>query len=121
VRFLQIWLRPERRGIEPTYEQRRFASAELSGALRLIASSDVQDTAVKIHQDARVYAARLAAGEEVRHRQAPGRSAWLQVARGAITTNGHPMLDGDGAAVNGETELRIAAQQPSEFLLFDLA
>ena len=121
VRFLQIWLRPERRGIEPAYEQRRFESAELSGALRLIASPDVQDTAVKIHQDAWVYAARLGAGEEVRHRLAPGRSAWLQVARGAITTNGHPMLDGDGAAVNGETELRIAARQPSEFLLFDLA
>ena len=121
VRFLQIWISPERRGLEPGYEQRRFEDAELGGGLRLIAAPDAPDRAVKIHQDARVYAARLADGDQVTHPVAPGRHAWVQVARGAVALNGLALVEGDGAAVSDETELRIAARQPAELLLFDLA
>ena len=121
VRLLQIWIHPQRRGLEPGYEQRRFEDAELSGGLRLIAAPDAPDRAVKIHQDARVFAARLADGDEVAHPVAPGRHVWVQVARGAVTLNGLALADGDGAAVSDETELRIAARQPAELLLFDLA
>lgn len=121
VRLLQIWIHPQRRGLEPGYEQRRFEDAELGGGLRLIAAPDATDRAVKIHQDARVYAARLADGDQVTHSVAPGRHVWVQVARGAVTLNGLALVDGDGAAVSDETELRIAAHQPAELLLFDLA
>ena len=121
VHLLQIWLLPRERGIRPSYEQKAFADEEKRGRLRLVASSDAREGSVRIHQDASLHAALLAPGEEVTHRLAPGRAAWVQVARGAVTLNVQPLGQSDGAAVSDESELVIAGVEPSEILLFDLA
>src|SRR3954451_11839736 len=55
VHFLQIWLQPNQRGLPPSYEEKRFASSEKRGRLRLIASPDRGQGSLLIHQDARVY------------------------------------------------------------------
>ena len=121
VHFLQIWIRPDRGGHAPSHEQRSFPEAERRGRLRLVASPDAADGSLLVHQDARVLATVLAKGEEVRHPLAPGRHAWVQVARGALTVNGVPLQAGDGAAVSGEPAVELAATADSELLLFDLA
>ena len=116
VHFLQIWILPNVQGVKPGYEQKRI---ELDGGLRLLASPDGRDGSVTIHQDARVYAARLN-GAAANHALAPGRRAWLQVARGTASLNGTTLHAGDGAAVEGESALRLAADGSAEVLLFDL-
>jgi redox-sensitive bicupin YhaK (pirin superfamily) len=121
VHFLQIWIEPDTPGIAPGYEQTFFADEEKRGRLRLIAAPDGRDGAVRVKQDARVYATLLAEGEEVRHELNAGRYAWVQVARGAIELNGQPLAQGDGAAVSDESALTIRARKESEVLLFDLA
>jgi len=120
VHLLQIWILPDEMDVEPGYEQKRFEDEEKRGRLRLVASPDGQDGSVRIHQDARVSATLLDAGQEVSYELMPGRHAWVQVARGAIAVNGQPLKQGDGAAISGEKELKIAGQEPSEVLLFDL-
>ncbi len=110
VRLLQIWIRPERRS-RSGYEQKRFETEELTDRLCLVASPDGGGKAVTIRHDVRVYAARLGAGAEASHRLADGRHSWLQVARGELSLNGIPMIEGDGASVSGETNLRIAAER----------
>jgi redox-sensitive bicupin YhaK (pirin superfamily) len=77
VHFLQIWITPEREGLEPGYEQREFAEEERRGRLRLVASRGGHDASVAIHQDAEVYAATLGEGEEVSHELRAGRRAWV--------------------------------------------
>ncbi len=121
VHLLQIWIEPERTGLAPGYEQREFALDERRGTLRLVASRDGRDGSVTIHQDAALYAAVLAADESVSHALAPGRHAWLHVARGAANLNGHALTEGDGAGVSDEARLDITAQPDAEILLFDLA
>jgi len=121
VHFLQIWLLPRERGLPPGYEQRRFPEDARRGRLRLIAAGDGREGAVTIHQDADVWTALLEPGESVRHALAPGRYAWLHVARGAVSLNGSTLGAGDGAAVSDEAELEIAAAVRAEVLLFDLA
>ena len=121
VHFLQIWILPERTGLRPEYEQKSFPEAERHGRLRLVASRDGRDGSVAIHQSASVYVASLDAGQRVEHRPASGRSAWVQLARGSLELNGKALEAGDGAAIGGEAELAIAALEPSELLLFDLA
>jgi redox-sensitive bicupin YhaK (pirin superfamily) len=121
VRLLQVWLLPERKGLTPGYEQREFPAAGRSGRLQLLASHDGRDGSLSIHQDADVYAAVLAAGQETTHTLTPGRHAWVQVARGSVTLNGKTLNEGDGAAVSDETDLRLSGVMPSEVLLFDLA
>jgi redox-sensitive bicupin YhaK (pirin superfamily) len=123
VHLLQIWILPERSGIEPSYGQKAFSEAERAGQLRLIAAREPHDGAVKIHQDARVYASILQKGESVSHSLAAGRGAYVQVARGEVTINGKPLHAGDGAVVEGDPKLEIAhaGEGKTEFLLFDLA
>jgi quercetin 2,3-dioxygenase len=121
VHLLQIWLTPERRGLTPGYEQTAFPEAERRGRWRLVASHDGRDGSVTIHQDADVYATLLEPGESAGHALRPGRHAWVQVARGAVTLNGRPLREGDGAAVSDERSLTVAATAAAEVLLFDLA
>lgn len=121
VHLLQIWIMPEREGLPPEYEEKRFADEEKQNKLRLIVSSDGGDGAVGIHQDARVYATVLDEGKSVTHQMPTDRHAWLQVAAGAVELNGAKLKHGDGAAVSQESQLTIVAGEPSEVLLFDLA
>ena len=121
VHFLQIWILPERDGLPASYEQRHFPDAERTGRMRLLASPDGRDGSVVVHQDVTLHAALLAPGAKVRHALAPGRHAWVQVVRGAITANGAALAAGDGAALSGEAEVAIAARETADLLVFDLA
>ncbi len=117
--LLQIWILPDRQGVTPSYEQKTIAAGELANCLRLVASPDGRDGSVTIHQDARLYAARLD-HTELTHTLAAGRHAWLQVARGAVSLNAQPLAAGDGAGIEHEVTLRIATGGTAEILLFDL-
>jgi len=119
VHFLQIWILPETPGTPPGYEQKTFPRQTRLGKLRLVGSPDGRDGSLTVGQDVTIYASVLERGEEVRHRLAPGRHAWLQVAEGALEANGHRLGEGDGAAVTDEDEVEIAGKA-TEFLLFDL-
>ncbi len=121
VHFLQIWILPERAGLEPSYEQTSFAGALAEPGFLLVASPDGRDGSVVVHQDARLWIARAGAGEGLDHELEPGRRAWLQVARGNVELNGTELSQGDGAAIDGETSLRVDALEDAEVLLFDLA
>jgi quercetin 2,3-dioxygenase len=120
VHFLQLWVLPGRNGLRPGYEQRHFPEAEKRGRFRLVGHPEGEDGAIAIHQDVRLYAARLDPGESVEHGIAPGRGAWLQLARGEATLNGHVIKEGDGAAIEDEPVVRLAAASDCEVLLFDL-
>jgi redox-sensitive bicupin YhaK (pirin superfamily) len=121
VHFLQIWILPERKGLEPSYEQRSFAEHERRDTLRLIASRDGGDGSVTIHQDVSIYLTVLDPGQQVVHRLSADRHAWVHVARGRVGLNGHGLAAGDGAAVSDEESLTIAGEEAAEVLLFDLA
>jgi hypothetical protein len=121
VHFLQIWILPERRGITPGYEQKSFGPSDLDSRLRLVASRDGRDGSLTLHQDASLFIARLSAGEIVRHDLAPGRHAWVQVARGSLALSGVALDEGDGASTSEGPRLELRATGDAELLLFDLA
>ena len=120
VHFLQIWIQPDRSNIAPSYDQKAFPDDERRGRLRLVVSPDGAEGSIRLVQDARMYATLLAAGEPVAHDLAPKRRALVQVARGVLTVNGTRLSAGDGAAVEGESRLVLAAVEDAEVLLFDL-
>ena len=121
--FLQIWIMPSEKHIEPSYQQFAYDPAEKRGRLRLMAGPDAQSGAARIHQDARMYASVLAAGETVTSPLSPGRHAWVQCVTGDAEVNGLAIKAGDGVAVSDEREvvLRGAGALGAELLLFDLA
>jgi hypothetical protein len=121
VHFYQVWLLPQRQGVEPSYEQKFFAEADKRDQLRLVASPDDADGSLTIHQDARVYLSMLQPGKSVAHEIAIGRHAWVQVLRGQVRVNGTLLETSDGLAVSDERILTVVGEQAAEIMLFDLA
>ncbi len=120
VHFLQIWILPEREGMKPGYEQKSFPAEARKVRARLVASPDGRDGSVTVHTDALIYASLLDAGDSLSHELDPGRSAWLQIARGAVRLEDQRLGAGDGAAITTVSKLIIKAEKPSEILIFDL-
>lgn len=121
VHFLQIWLIPSKRGIKPGYEQKTFPDAEKRGTLKLVASPEASNGSLTIHTDANVYAGLFDKGEAAKVELAPGRHAWVHVARGKVKVNGTELGEGDGAAVSDETAIQVEGVAGGEVLVFDLA
>lgn len=120
VHFLQIWIEPSIKGIQPGYEEKHFDVASKQGRLRLIASPDGSDGSVTIHQDARLYASLLDATASIAYQLDPGRSAYLHLIRGKLTVNGQRLSTGDALKITGEDHLTADQADAAELLLFDL-
>ena len=120
VHLYQIWLFPESKGIEPSYEQKQFPLSEQQNQLRLVASPEAEAGSLRIHQDARVYLSQIEAEKTVTYELAEGRHAWLQVLRGSVLLNDVSLDVSDGAAVSDTRNLKIQATDDAEIMLFDL-
>jgi hypothetical protein len=121
LHLLQIWIMPRARNSPPSYEQKAFSEDERRGQFRLVASADGREGSVTIQQDARLYATILEPRSIVEQKLAENRYAWVQVARGRLKLNDIEMNQGDGAAIQDETIVKIIADGEAEVLLFDLA
>lgn len=120
VHFLQIWLFPQRNGIEPSYEEKNFSPESKRNQLRLIASPDAADGSLLIHQDARIYASILDGEQRLEHPLGQGRGAYVQVARGSLAVNGQALEQGDALQISGEGAVVLSDGRDAEILLFDL-
>jgi redox-sensitive bicupin YhaK (pirin superfamily) len=121
VHFLQIWILPEREGLEPGYEEANLSDDDKRGRLRLIGSGKPNDGALRIHQDVDLYGTVLDPGQDAQLDMRAGRHAWVQVIRGDVSLNGHDLHEGDGAAISEEEVVKLTARTETEVLLFDLA
>lgn len=121
VHLLQIWIQPNQQGLAPSYEQKAFPDHERRGRLRLVASEDGREGSLHVHQDVAIYVASLDPASHVSHALAPGRHAWVQIARGSLDLDGHRLLAGDGAAVSDARAIGFSGTTEAEIVLFDLA
>jgi redox-sensitive bicupin YhaK (pirin superfamily) len=120
VHFLQVWILPNRKGVKPDYAERTFGTAPVQPGLTRIASRDGREGSVLINQDADVWLGRFDSGTAVAHALESGRHAWVHVAEGEVSLNGHVLAGGDGVAVTDEKVLELKASKPSQVLVFDL-
>ncbi len=118
--LLQMWILPSKSNTEPRYEQKAFAEEERRGRLRLVVSPDGRDGSLTIGQDTCLYAGLLSRGEATEQPLAPGRSAWVHVARGTVTLNGEKLGPGDGAGITKLEVLSFEGTDDADVLLFDL-
>ena len=119
--FYQIWLLPERNGLEPSYEQKKFDRAGRANRWQLVASRDANEESLRIHQDARIYLADLNRGKQLSYDIAKGRHLWLQILKGSIEIDGRKLQTSDAVAISEESRISLTAETDSELMLFDLA
>jgi quercetin 2,3-dioxygenase len=120
VRFLQIWILPERAGLAPGYEQHAFDGDAVHGRWLTLGAPENRGGVLTIHQDVEVAAARLDRGASIARELNPARHAWLQVARGVVEFGDRRLGEGDGAAISDQSAILIKAAEDAEVLLFDL-
>lgn len=120
VHFLQIWIEPNVKNIEPSYEEKHFNLASKTGQLRLIASPDRKDGSVLIHQDAYIFASILKAEDQVSHPLESGRTAYVHVIRGQVDVCGNTLKTGDALKIKDISLIEFSNADEVEFLLFDL-
>jgi len=118
--FLQIWIIPDTMGIAPGYEQKAYTDAEKRGRLRLVASPDGNEGSVRIHQDARMHAGLFDGDEQAALDIAPGRLAYVHLARGRALVNGRDLSAGDALLYADEPRVEIERGDGAEVLVFDL-
>ncbi|RKP58877.1 pirin family protein [Pararobbsia silviterrae] len=120
VHFLQIWIMPGKKGVEPRYQQQHFAATDKRGRFVNIIAPDGANGSLAVHQDARVYAGLLDGDETATVTLPEGRYAYVHVARGGVTVNGVALNEGDGVRVRHETALAFSQGKDAEVLVFDL-
>lgn len=119
VRFLQIWIIPEKRGLPPSYEQ-KFFGEERRNTLRLVASPDGREGSLTVHQDVQLFASLLEKGQELRFVVETSRMVWIQVVTGRVRASSEVLSEGDALALSKEDSVSISAEEDANFLLFDL-
>ncbi len=120
VHFLQIWIHPDRMGVQPGYEQKSFDASEKRGRLRLVVSGDGAEGSVTVHQDARMYAGLFDGAESAQLNVAAGRRVYVHLVRGELTAQGKRLTTGDALKLTGVTQLDIRDGKDAEVLVFDL-
>ena len=126
VHFLQIWIEPRERGLDPRYGEKHFGKDVRRNRLQPVASPDGRDGSLPIAQDVTVHAGLLDAGQKLSYDFAPGRHGWIQLVRGRIQVRDadssvKELTAGDGAAISDESRVELTASEDAELLFFDLA
>jgi len=122
--FLQIWILPDRAGVQPGYEQKHFASADKRGRLAIVASPEGAkhvEGSVTIHADATLRAGLFTGDERAELALDPERIAYVHLVRGALRVNDRQLAAGDALRLDRETKLVLEGGEDAEVLVFDLA
>ncbi len=120
LHFLQIWIQPRERGLEPDYSEWHPQPEHEKTSKVLVISPDGREASARIRQDAEVYRLSLQPGESITHELQEGRGLWLQIAKGSIEGDGITLSSGDGASTETPGTFTFTAAEPTEALLFDL-
>ncbi len=120
VHLLQIWIIPERKAIEPSYEQKNFSKKRKAGQLTLLASRKGREESVQIHQDADLYVLDLSNNQTFDYMPKKERMIWVQTARGSFLLNDLLVDQGDGLAISDESIINFKGLDDCEILIFDL-
>ncbi|WP_110669768.1 pirin family protein [Salinicola halophilus] len=120
VHFLQIWLFPRARGLEPRYAEKDFHDADKRGRLCLILSPDGRDGSLSLAQDAFIHAALIDGEERAELALEAGRQAYVHVAQGSLTVNGERLAPGDAVMLTQESRVTLEDGDGAEVLVFDL-
>ncbi|MEQ9867078.1 pirin family protein [Pectobacterium aroidearum] len=117
LHLYQIWIIPEKTGLTPRYEQKRF---DVQQGRQLVLSPDAREGSLKVFQDMTLWRWALKAQEQSVYQIQADRRVWVQVVRGTVEINGQKAEASDAFAVWDETAISVHASEDSEILLFDL-
>jgi hypothetical protein len=120
MEFIQMWIIPSQRGLEPSIQQKQYTVADRTDQLlRFLKPEGAAGEGLTVARDVSMYVSRLSAGRDVRHEFADGRGGYLYVIDGAISANGERLSRADAAYVLGGGELTLRGEEDTDLILVD--
>lgn len=121
VRFLQIWLFPNKKDVEPRYDQKTFSDAQMHNTLLTIVSPMGEKDGVNIHQDAWFSMGKLDHGTTITYDiKKAGNGVYAFLIEGDVTINDIVMNRRDGLGLWEEKTVSITANSTAELLLMEV-
>lgn len=120
LRFLQIWILPDEKNVEPVYGDHRFTWEDRVGKWMPVASGEEGFAPIRIHQKMKVLVSAIDADEMLYYNLDPARQAYLVQIEGEGMVNGNELAEGDAAEITATREITIRAKTPSHYILFDM-
>jgi quercetin 2,3-dioxygenase len=120
VHFYQIWIFPDERDLEPSYDQKTFQRVEWTNKLLPVASGQGHSGAVAFHTDSAIYRCRLEPGHRIDFAPEGHRAVFIYVTSGDLQVNADRLTDSDQARFEGDQSILLLAHAPCEFVLIDV-
>jgi len=120
VAFFQIWILPDQRGLEPSYDQKTYLPQHWHNQFLLIASSKAKDGAVSLNSDASIYRSRMDAGVELSFAVDSNRCQFLYLIEGNLIVNDQKTAERDQLRIQEERQIVMKAHSNSDFILVDV-
>ncbi|MDX1956426.1 MAG: pirin family protein [Chitinophagaceae bacterium] len=122
VRFLQIWIIPEKKNVEPRYDQQNFSGANKTNQwLTVVSPLGTQDGGVQVHQQTWFSLSNLEAGKSLEyslHRK--GNGIYLFILEGTVEVNGQELARRDGLAITETDQIALSSANGAEILLMEV-
>jgi len=121
LRFLQIWILPNKDGLQPLYREKRILSAKSNGHLRHIASGEKKEGVMQIAQDANIFAAEISRNQQLRFHNRDKRQSHVLCLEGELSANNFRLQESDAMKLRGEETLNFMARVDSHLLIVEMA
>jgi redox-sensitive bicupin YhaK (pirin superfamily) len=120
VKFFQIWILPDQKGLQPSYDQKSISPALWKNNLYLLASENGREDVVSLNTDANLYRAELHENNTISFQAGQDRNLFLYVVEGSVKVNGHDVKKRDQARIDNEKSLQISTDESADFILIDI-
>lgn len=121
VKFLQIWVFPDKRNVQPRYDQISLNPDDRHNKLQQILSPNPNDAGVWIHQNAWFHLGKFDKEQSANYTiKAKGNGLYVFNLSGMLTVNGQPLNTRDGFGIWDTDTVAIQANSDAEFLLMDV-
>ncbi|MGB8373730.1 MAG: pirin family protein [Salegentibacter sp.] len=121
VKFLQIWVIPDKQNVEPRYDQISLNPEDRHNKLQQILSPNPDDTGVWIHQNAWFHLGKLDKDFSTDYKmKAEGNGVYIFVLSGELSINEQPLKTRDGFGIWDTDKFHIKADTDAEILLMEV-
>lgn len=120
LRFLQIWILPNKDGLQPLYREKRILSAKSNGHLRHIASGEKKKGVMKIAQDANIFTAEISRNQQIKFQNKEKRQSYVLCLEGELSANNFRLRESDAVSLQGDETLSFLAREDSHFLIVEM-
>ncbi|MDO8520488.1 MAG: pirin family protein [bacterium] len=121
ARLFQIWIFPNKRGLPPRYDQKKFDEKDRQNTFQVLVSGDKKDGTLFIHQDAVFARASIKKGEHVAYKPANSKHGlFLMVVTGKIKLGGDTLNERDMMEIQGEPDIEVEALEDADVFVIEV-